>query len=479
MGLKLHNILTRSKEEFIPIEKGRLKMYACGITPSAQAHVGHAYQSVVFDVIKKYFEYLGYEVTYVRNYTDVDDKIIDKANQLGKDPTEYANKLIEKTDTELKLLGNDRATFEPRATENIQEIIDFVSELIDKGNAYATESGDVYFRVDSFSHYGCFSNRNLDEAFSGTRKEIEEGKENEKDFALWKKAKPDEISWDSPWGKGRPGWHIECSAMSMKFLDKTIDIHGGGKDLIFPHHENEIAQSESLTGKKFANYWIHNGLVKINGQKMSKSLNNGISIEYLLDNYHKDVLRFMLLKNSYRSDLNIIDGVFEEIEGHIYRFYKIFNAIDNLDVEQIQDDETNEFLEDFKLKFKEAMDNDFNTSVVLSDCFGVFDKLSLKLEKKKVSDLKILKEEIKKIYLVLGVLQDEPKDVLDKIRKKHLEKAGITENEVLDLLEKRKNFKKLRDFKNADKIRDELKGKNIAVKDTKDGYEWDIYFTRE
>lgn len=478
MGISLYNVLTRRKEEFKPIQTGKIKMYACGITPSAQAHVGHAYQSVVFDVIKKYFEYSGYEVTYVRNYTDVDDKIIDKANELGQDPKEYANMLIEKTDRELKLLGNERATLEPRATENIKEIIDFVLSLIDKGNAYANDNGDVYFRVDSFSDYGCFSNRNLDEAFSGVRKENEEGKENEKDFALWKKAKPGEISWDSPWGKGRPGWHIECSAMSIKFLGKTIDIHGGGKDLIFPHHENEIAQSESLTGKKFANYWVHNGLVKINGQKMSKSLNNGISIEYLLDNYHKDVLRFTLLKNSYRSDLNITDGIFEEVEAHIYRFYKIFDDIDSLNIEQLQDDETDNFIEDFKSKFENAMDNDFNTSVVLSDCFGVFDKLSLKLEKKRANDLKIIKNEIKNALLVLGILQDDPKSALIKIREKYLNKAGITKKDVIDLLEKRKYFKKIGDFENADAIRNELNKKNIAVKDTKHGYEWDICLTK-
>lgn len=331
MSIYIYNVLTRKKELFVPIEERKVKMYACGITASGDAHIGHAYQSVIFDVIKKYFEYKGYEVTYVRNYTDVDDKIIAKGNELGIDPQEYANNQIIKTDFELNKIGNDRATVQARATENINEMIDFIKKLIEKGYAYSTEFGDVFFSVKKYSQYGKLSNRVVENSISGVRKDVEPGKIDNEDFALWKSAKKNEIYWEAPWGKGRPGWHIECSAMSMKYLGETIDIHGGGKDLIFPHHENEIAQSEALTGKKFSNYWIHNGLVKLNGQKMSKSLGNGISIKELLDLYNPDVIRFVLLQNNYKSDLNIVDGIFEEVEKHLYNFYKTFAAIDNLE----------------------------------------------------------------------------------------------------------------------------------------------------
>ena len=271
MSLKVYNVLTRKKEEFIPQEENKVKMYACGITVSDNAHIGHAYQAVVFDVIRKYLRYKGYDVTYVRNYTDVDDKIIINARNVGMNPIDYAEKFIEKTNKELEELNVEEPTIQARATESIEDMVKFVQKLVDKDYAYVAFDGSVYFRVSKFKDYGKFSNRLIDESLVGVRKDIEPGKEDDRDFAIWKSAGNDEIFWDTPWGKGRPGWHIECSTMSRKFLGDTLDIHGGGRDLLFPHHENEIAQSEALTGKRFSNYWLHNGLVKVNGQKMSKS----------------------------------------------------------------------------------------------------------------------------------------------------------------------------------------------------------------
>lgn len=473
MSIYIYNVLSRKKELFVPIEEGKVKMYACGITVSGDAHIGHAYQSVIFDVIKKYFEYEGYEVIYVRNYTDVDDKIIDKGKKLGIDPQEYAKNQILKIDLELDKLGNDRATIQAKATENINDMIEFIENLIKKDYAYITKFGDVFFSVNKYSQYGKLSNRVIKDNISGVRKEVEPGKIDDEDFALWKSAKVGEIYWEAPWGKGRPGWHIECSAMSMKYLGETIDIHGGGKDLIFPHHENEIAQSESLTGKKFSNYWIHNGLVKLNGQKMSKSLGNVISIKELLDNYNSDIIRFVLLQNNYKSDLNIVDGIFEEVEKHIYNFYKIFNEIDNLEYEKT----IKEVILPYNIEdeFKESMRNDFNTAVAISNLFKYFHSMNGMLNKKKdISTLKLMKEAIIRTYAVLGLLQKNPKEVVDKIRNKYLEKHKVAEDEINLLIEKRSKYKENKDYENADLIKKQLLDKGITILDRKNSTEWDV-----
>lgn len=473
MSIYIYNVLSRKKELFVPIEEGKVKMYACGITVSGDAHIGHAYQSVIFDVIKKYFEYEGYEVIYVRNYTDVDDKIIDKGKKLGIDPQEYAKNQILKIDLELDKLGNDRATIQAKATENINDMIEFIENLIKKDYAYITKFGDVFFSVNKYSQYGKLSNRVIKDNISGVRKEVEPGKIDDEDFALWKSAKVGEIYWGAPWGKGRPGWHIECSAMSMKYLGETIDIHGGGKDLIFPHHENEIAQSESLTGKKFSNYWIHNGLVKLNGQKMSKSLGNVISIKELLDNYNSDIIRFVLLQNNYKSDLNIVDGIFEEVEKHIYNFYKIFSEIDNLEYEKT----IKEVILPYNIEdeFKESMRNDFNTAVAISNLFKYFHSMNGMLNKKKdISTLKLMKEAIIRTYAVLGLLQKNPKEVVDKIRNKYLEKHKVAEDEINLLIEKRSKYKENKDYENADLIKKQLLDKGITILDRKNSTEWDV-----
>lgn len=471
----IYNVLTRKKEVFVPIKENKVKMYACGITVSGDAHIGHAYQAVVFDCIKKYFEYRGYDVIYVRNYTDVDDKIIAKANELEVDPQDYANKQIIKTDLEFKKLGVDKATFQVRATENINEMIDFIIKLIEKGYAYSTGFGDVFFSVKKYKEYGKLSNRVGKKSISGVRKEVEAGKIDDEDFALWKNVKPGEIYWESPWGKGRPGWHIECSAMSMKYLGETIDIHGGGKDLIFPHHENEIAQSESLTGKQFSNFWIHNGLVKINGQKMSKSLGNGISIEELLNLYHPEVIRFVLLQNNYKSDLNIVDGIFEEVENHIYNFYKIFISIDDLKIETNLQEGLSNICDDIEVEFNDSMSNDFNTAVTLSKLFRYFEKMKTMLKKNDIHNLKIMKEKIIKLYSILGILQEEPKKIIEEIKNKYLIKYRITENEVESLIKKRSEYKASKDYNNADLIKKELLEKGIVLFDRENGTEWDIH----
>ena len=473
MSLKVYNVLNRGKEEFIPLEDGKVKMYACGITASGDAHIGHAYQAIIFDVIKKYLEYVGYDVTYVRNYTDVDDKIIIKARQLGVNPTEYSNKMMKKIDSELSKLFIDRPTIQSKATECIPDMINFIQKLIETGHAYSTENGDVFFKVSSFPEYGKLSNRIVDDGLSGVRKSVEPGKLDDKDFALWKNAKDDEIFWESPWGPGRPGWHIECSTMSMKYLGETIDIHGGGKDLIFPHHENEIAQSESLTGKQFSRYWLHNGLIKVNGQKMSKSLNNGILLEDLLKEYNPEVIRISLLENNYRSDMNVIDGMFDIHEAKIYMLYKLFYLIDILG----KDLKPNKDSEDLKIidsNFRNAMDNDFNTSVAISYVFEYVGILNKLMKENDIQRMVNIKYALMSVYKTLGLLQQDPIKVINDIKNKYLIKNNIAENEINNMIIDRQNYKQEKNWQEADKIRDELAKKGIIIKDSSQKTEWDI-----
>lgn len=477
MSLKIYNVLNRKKEEFVPLEANKVKMYACGITASGSAHIGHAYQAIIFDVIRRYLEYIGYEVIYVRNYTDVDDKIILKARELNINPKDYAIDMMKKIDKELDALHIGRPTIESRATEAIDDIIKFIVKLIEKGHAYSTEKGDVFFRVSSFNSYGKFSNRQIEDSISGVRKEIEPGKENVEDFALWKSAKDDEIYWDSPWGKGRPGWHIECSAMSMKYLGETIDIHGGGKDLIFPHHENEIAQSEALTGKQFSRYWIHNGLIKVNGQKMSKSLNNGILLEDVLKEYNYEVIRFTLLENNYKSDLNIVDGIFNENEKKIYNIYKLFNKIDTTYNSILPEDNSLEkkLIEE---EFKVVMDNDFNTSVALANLLKYISEINKYLKEGNIQRAVNIKTSIINIYKVLGLLQQYPTNVINEIQNKYLKQNNITNEEIEELINKRLELKKINNYEEADKIRTYLLSKGITLNDINNITEYDIVFRK-
>lgn len=473
MSLKIYNVLSGKKEKFIPIEEGKVKMYACGITASGNAHLGHGYQALIFDVIRNYLEFKGYEVTYVRNYTDVDDKIIIKARELGIEPMKYSRDIMINIDRDLKRLEINGPTIMAKATESIDDIINFIKKLIDNGNAYSTKSGDVYFRVKSFLEYGKLSNRIIDNSINGVRKDIEPDKEDERDFALWKNAKNDEIFWESPWGLGRPGWHIECSAMNLKYLGEQIDIHGGGKDLIFPHHENEIAQTESLTGKKFANYWIHNGLIKINGEKMSKSLNNSIFLSDLLDKYNPEVIRLTLLENSYRSDLNILDDDFDRNEKMLYKVYSVFNSLDILNVEKSIDINSDEYTS-VKNNFIDAMDNDFNTSLAISNIYEEINNINRYIKEEKYESAFNIKASLIDNYKIIKLLQQNSYSFIENTKEKYLHENNITREEIINYISKRNEYKFNKEYEKADEIRNILLEKNIILKDNKENTVWDI-----
>lgn len=457
--MKIYNSLTRRKEEFTPLEAGKVKMYACGITVSGEAHIGHAYQAIVYDMFRKFLQKQGYEVTYARNYTDVDDKIIARSKETGIPADEYAAKMIENINAVMRRAEIDEPDLWLKATENIGNIISFIEELVRKGHAYPADNGDVYFDVDSCPSYGQLSGRSADESLDGVRVENDEAKKNAYDFALWKAAKQGEISWDSPWGKGRPGWHIVCSAMNRAAFGDQIDIHGGGRDLIFPHHENEIAQSESLTGKRFAKYWTHNGLIKVNGQKMSKSLGNSLLLSDLMDAYSPDALKFALLSNNYRGDLNVTDSLFPEAAAHVLKFYSLIG-----EAEKAFPDETGKE-EEIDKKFDADMSDDFNTALALSDLFGYFKEVSRLLAEKNPRARRMTNQ-IKETYALLGLFCKNPAEYLAKYAPKEEIPA-----EVKALAEERKAARAEKNWAKSDELRDKLKELGYAVKDTKDGYE--------
>ena len=458
--MKIYNTLTRRKEEFVPLEEGRVKMYACGITVSGEPHIGHGFQALIYDIMRKYLQKKGYNVKYARNYTDVDDKIIAKSKETGIPADEYAAMMIEKTDRIMREFGVDDPDVWLKATENIGNIIDFITQLIQKGHAYAAASGDVYFSVASFPGYGCLSNRTVEDMLDGVRVENAEDKRDPADFALWKAAKPGEICWDSPWGKGRPGWHIECSAMNRAAFGDQIDIHGGGRDLIFPHHENEIAQSESLTGKRFAKYWTHNGLIKVNGQKMSKSLGNSLLLEDLLKKYTNEAIKFALLQTNYRNDINITDNLFPEAERHLTEFYRVLERAEALGPAQGGNGEIDG-------SFDRCMDDDFNTALALSNLFGIFKGISAKVaagDKTAADDA----AQVRKTYSLLGLFKKSCADYFAEVAAKNV--TEIPE-EVQTLAEERWQAKKARNWALADELRAKIDALGFAVKDAKDGYE--------
>ena len=457
--MKIYNSLTRKKEEFVPLEDKNVKMYACGITVSADAHIGHAVQAIIFDIIRKYLEKRGYNVTYARNYTDVDDKIILNANKLGVDPIEFAKQNIVKVEKLMAELKVTPPTMNLKATENIDNIIEFISKLIEKGYAYVAPEGDVYFSVEKDKSYGKLSNRNPDDMISSVRIENEENKRSPLDFALWKSAKPNEIYWNSPWGKGRPGWHIECSAMNYYHLGEQIDIHGGGRDLIFPHHENEIAQTECLTGKPFAKYWVHNGLLKLNGQKMSKSLGNVISIQELLEKYGAEVIRFGILQTNYKNDINITDNLFPEAEKHMLDFYKVLAEVEKLN---INSSKLNSAIDE---EFNQSMDDDFNTAKALANLFGYFKTMKLKLAQKDDSVVEDYNA-IKKTYSLLGLFTEDAKSFIEK----HSLVQAIPA-EVLELANKRLQARKEKNFALSDALREQIKAFGYEIKDNKEAFE--------
>ena len=384
MTLRVYNTLSGKKEEFKPIDPPKVGLYACGVTVYDYCHIGHARAAVAFDVIARYLRFAGYDVTYVRNYTDIDDKIINRSSERGMDWKELAETFIEAHDTDMGALGVQRADVEPRATDYIDQIIAIVKTLVDKGIAYEVD-GDVYFEVEKFDGYGKLSKRNLEDLQAGARIDVDERKKNPLDFALWKSSKPGEPAWDSPWGKGRPGWHIECSAMSAEILGQPLDIHGGGKDLIFPHHENEIAQSEAAGGKEFVRYWMHNGFVNIDSEKMSKSLDNFFTIREVLEKYRPEVIRFFLLSTHYRSPLDFSDRALTEAETRYERFMNLFARIHRMGTEDRGLDEAESkstalLSEEIELHFREAMDDDFNTAAAIGHLFTALGPLNVVLD---------------------------------------------------------------------------------------------------
>ena len=459
--MRVYNTLTRKKEEFIPLEEGKVKMYACGITVSGEAHVGHGYQALIYDVMRKYLEKRGYKVTYARNYTDVDDKIIARSNEAGVPADIYAAEMIKKINAVMAEFGVDDPTLWLKATENIGNIIKFIARLIDSGHAYPAPNGDVYFSVSSFKRYGCLSNRSVEDMLDGVRVDNDENKREPADFALWKAAKKGEICWDSPWGRGRPGWHIECSVMNDEAFGEQIDIHGGGRDLIFPHHENEIAQTESLTGKQFAKYWTHNGLIKVNGQKMSKSLGNSLLLEDLLKKYTNEAIKFALLSNNYRNDINITDDLFPEAEKHLTEFYAVIKAVED---KFGKGKKGNAGIDG---KFNADMDEDFNTALALSELYGLFKTVSAKLANGDASCADDILQ-IRNTYSLLGLFKKDAMAYLAEVAAKN--PVEIPE-EVKALAEKRWQAKLARDWATADKLRGEIDAMGYMVKDAKDGYD--------
>ena len=478
--MKIYNSYTKKKEEFIPLEGNKVKMYACGITVSGEAHIGHGYQALIYDIMRKYLKKLGYDVTYARNYTDVDDKIIAKSKETGIPADEYAAKMIENINEIMDKFQVDDPDVWLKATENIENIIGFVSTLIEKGHAYPTKNGDVYFDVESFPGYGKLSNRNIEDALDGVRVDNDDEKKNAYDFALWKSAKPGEISWDSPWGKGRPGWHIECSAMNRAAFGDQIDIHGGGRDLIFPHHENEIAQTEALTGKQFVKYWTHNGLIKVNGQKMSKSLGNSLLLTELLEKYSDEAVKFALLQTNYRNDINVTDGLFPEAEKHLYDFYSVLAVIDNvmdkmrgmeLSIEQDDALKAAEYAQKVEEEFNTCMSDDFNTALALSNLFGYFKDIKKWLAEGKTGGLFVALSaavQIRQTYALLGMFKKNAKEYVAWYEEKNAEDIPA---EVKAIAEERWAARTNRDWAKSDELRNKLAELGYAVKDSKTGYE--------
>jgi cysteinyl-tRNA synthetase len=462
MSIQIYNTLTRKKEPFHPIEENKVKMYVCGPTVYNYIHIGNARPAIVFDTVRRYFEFRGYDVQYVSNFTDVDDKLIKAANELGEDVPTIAERFIQAYFEDVSALGCKKADVHPRVTENMDDIIHFIEKLIEKGYAYESE-GDVYFKTRQFKDYGKLSHQSIDELRLGARIEIGEKKHDPLDFALWKKAKEGEIFWESPWGKGRPGWHIECSAMARKYLGDTIDIHAGGQDLTFPHHENEIAQSEALTGKPFANYWMHNGYININNEKMSKSLGNFVLVHDILKKIDPQVLRFFMLSVHYRHPINFSEEVIESAKSGLDRlrtsYINLKHRLESSTNLTHNDEEWLKKIEGFRQSFIQEMDDDFNTANAISVLFDMAKQANLYLQEKNTSEQIIRKflTEFETLFAVLGLT---------------LQEEVLLDEEIEKLIEKRNEARKNRDFALADKIRDELKAKNIILEDTPQGTRW-------
>ena len=462
--MKIFNTMTRRKDDFIPLSEGKVGIYVCGSTVYDFIHIGNARPMVVFDTLRRYFEYLGYEVTYIQNFTDIDDKMIKRANESGITVKQLGDRFIKEFYTDANGLGIMPASVNPRATEHIQEIINIISTLEEKGFAYNVD-GDVYFDTQKFSSYGRLCGQNLDDLNMGARIDVNNVKKNPMDFALWKSKKEGEPYWESPWGEGRPGWHIECSAMSMKYLGPTFDIHAGGLDLIFPHHENEIAQSECCTGKQFARYWMHNGYIQINGEKMSKSLGNFITVRQVSEKYDLEVLRMFLLQVQYRNPINYTDDAILATKNALDRLYNLKFRLEQIISEKKDDASENDpewqsALDKYRTAFIAKMDDDLNTADALSVIFDLVREINTSINDdfssaKAKAALNMLTE----LTGVLGLLKRRTNDT-------------SIDSEIEELIAQRQAARKNKNWAEADRIRDLLKSKGIILEDTKDGVHW-------
>ncbi len=455
----IYNTMSRKKELFVPLKEGKVSMYACGPTVYNFFHIGNARPFIVFDTLRRYLEYQGYQVTFVQNFTDIDDKMIRRANEEGITVKELGDRFIKEYYTDADALGVKRATVNPRATEHIQDIIDLVKTLVEKGHAYPTPNGDVYFSVRSWPGYGKLSGQNIDDLENGARVDPTEEKQDPLDFALWKGQKPGEPAWPSPWGMGRPGWHIECSARSMSILGKSFDIHGGGQDLIFPHHENEIAQSEAATGKPFAHYWMHNGFINVDNQKMSKSLGNFFTVRDIAKEYDLDVVRLFMLSVHYRNPINFSRDLIQQAAVALQRLRTALDRLKEAPIAQEAADDEQAFvdtLESYRTRFNEAMDDDLNTA----DALGVLFDLA------RGANTFVSVPRTKKAVDAVTGLYTELMDVLGLMPRVAAEEFPA---EVLALLDERQAARKAKNYTRADEIREQLKGLGYAIEDSRQG----------
>ena len=464
--MKLYNTLSRKKETFSPGEKNEVKIYACGPTVYNYIHIGNARPICVFDVMRRFMEYIGWKVTFVQNFTDIDDKIIRRANEENSDYLTVSQKYMEEYKKDAKGLNVREATYHPLATENIDEIIDIISTLVEKGFAYAVDNGDVYFRTKKFKEYGKLSHQPLDDLEAGARIEVGDVKEDPMDFALWKAAKPGEPMWESPWGNGRPGWHIECSAMARRYLGKTIDIHCGGQDLIFPHHENEIAQSECANGCEFSRFWVHNGYINVDNRKMSKSLNNFFTVRDVANLYGYEPIRYLMIASHYRSPINYSEDIIKQCQAALDRLYtcrrNLTFAISNAsDQKTEQEQEILDSLNAYKEKFIEKMNDDLNTA----DAIGVLFDLVRDINSKVVSEQRLSKSACEQCLKLF----DELTDILGIVKKNDDDDLDA---KVKQLIDARSEARAKKDWVTADKIRDQLKEMNIILEDTPQGIKW-------
>lgn len=462
MTLQIYNTLTRHKDTFVPQEPGKVKMYVCGPTVYDYIHIGNARPMIFFDVVRSYLEVIGNDVNYVVNFTDVDDKLIKKADQLGTTVPEVADRFIQAYYEDLDGLGIPRATHNPRVTENMNLIIDFIKQLEDEGVAYE-KGGDVYYRTHKFPDYGKLSKQNLDELQFGIRIGVDERKEHPQDFVLWKAAKPGEIFWDSPWGKGRPGWHIECSAMARNILGDTLDIHGGGQDLQFPHHECEVAQSEVLTGKPLANYWMHNGFIRIDNEKMSKSLGNGILVKDLREQYKREAIRYFMLSTHYRNPLNFSEDIMEQAENSVDR---IANAVNNMKhrlntvtINEAISQERKAKIAEIRDQFHEKMQDDFNTPDAITAVFEWVNEANMLLQAEVVN-----RAELEAMLALF--------DEMNTVLRVYTEEQDELHADVEKLIQERAEARKAKDWARSDEIRDELADMGIVIEDTPQGVRW-------